>query len=134
MGDYFPIFLLLVIGVSVGTGIVTISYLLGPRKSSSEKCDTYECGITPVSDARGRFSIKFYLIAILFVVFDVEIIYLIPWSVVFKKFLKNGLGFFLIAELAIFMCILLAGFIYVWRAGNLDWEGSFLDSEDNKDA
>jgi NADH-quinone oxidoreductase subunit A len=90
--------------------------LLGPRRPYNDKLTTYECGIDPVGSARERFSVKFYLVAMLFIVFDIEIVFLYPWAVIL-----NSLGLFGLVEMFFFLGILLIGLLYVWKKGGLEW-------------
>ncbi|TAE30023.1 MAG: NADH-quinone oxidoreductase subunit A [Cytophagales bacterium] len=115
--DYLPVFvqLLLALGFIVTTMIVTHS--IGPKRKSQKKDDPFECGIPVVGDARTPISIKYFLIAILFVLFDVEVIFMYPWAVNFKQ-----LGWFGFVEMVLFMGLLLAGFYYIIRKGILKWE------------
>ncbi|MFH1538348.1 MAG: NADH-quinone oxidoreductase subunit A [bacterium] len=119
--DYIPILLNIVIAVGLAGALLLLTHLLGPRKFSEEKLDTYECGVPPIGSARLRFSVKFYLIAVLFVIFDIEAIFLYPWGVIFKRLLVQG-GSFIFIEALVFIGILLAGLAYVWKKGALDWD------------
>ncbi|HSJ14869.1 MAG TPA: NADH-quinone oxidoreductase subunit A [Longimicrobiales bacterium] len=114
---YVPILILL--GVSLGNAVVLVglSHMVSPFRPTSVKQAAYESGMTPLGDARERFSVKFYLVAILFIVFDIETVYLIPWGVLFRE-----LGIFGFIEMVIFMTVLLVGFIYVWKKGALQWD------------
>lgn len=114
---YFPIFVLIFLVTGVALLILALSYLLGRRAPTQEKLSTYECGVEPIGDARGRFSVKFYLIAILFIIFDIEVVFLYPWAVIYKK-----LGLFGLVEMGIFILILLAGYFYIIKKGALKWE------------
>lgn len=114
---YFPIFALIFLVTGVAILIVGLSYLLGRRAPTKEKLAPYECGVQPIGDARGRFSVKFYLIAILFIIFDIEVVFLYPWAVIYKKLKLFGL-----IEMAIFLLILLAGYFYLIKKGALKWE------------
>jgi NADH-quinone oxidoreductase subunit A len=98
-------------------GILILSWLFGPRRYRKEKFDTYECGVPYIKTARERYSVKFYLIAIFFILFDIEIAFLIPWAINLKK-----LGFTVFVEVLIFILILVAGLIYLWKKGALEWE------------
>lgn len=103
-------------------GVVVLTFfglgrLLGPRNPTAIKLTTFECGNEPSGSAWGRFSVKFYLTAILFIVFDVEVVFMYPWAVLFRR-----LGWFGFAEMAIFIAILTVGLLYVWRRGALEWE------------
>src|SRR5690349_24720856 len=103
-------------GAVVGIGGVIMGSLLGPRKPSPEKSAPYECGMPPVGDARERQSVKFYLVAMIFLLFDIEVAFLYPWAMALR-----GLGWNAFLQLLIFMALLLAGYVYVWRKGVLDW-------------
>lgn len=117
MVTWFPVALMIVIcGVVVGV-MVSISRVLGPKRPSAVKGEAFECGNPPSGTAWGRFSVRFYLTAILFLVFDVEIIFLYPWAVEVRK-----LGMFGLVEALIFIAILLVGLIYAWQRGALDWD------------
>jgi NADH-quinone oxidoreductase subunit A len=109
------IFLLLVVGTAVV--MLLASYCLGPRRPWRVKSTTYECGVPLLSTSRERFSVKFYLVAILFVLFDIETVFLIPWAVEFRK-----LGVFGMLEMFIFMAVLVLGLLYAWRRGGLEWD------------
>jgi NADH-quinone oxidoreductase subunit A len=113
---YLPILLMvLVAGAFAAVGLL-ISWIMGPSKPDASKDSPYECGVPPVGDARERYSIRFYVIAMLFIVFDLETVFLFPWAVIFRQ---EALFFFL--EMVVFLGILLVGYIYVWRMGALDW-------------
>jgi len=117
LGAYLPIILLVIIAICFGLGSVIVSSLVGPKKPSPVKLQPYECGCEPVGSARERFSIKFYLIAMLFILFDIECVFLYPWAVLFKR-----LGTFGLVEMGVFIVILFVGYIYVWKKGALEWE------------
>jgi NADH-quinone oxidoreductase subunit A len=117
MEQYTPILILLVISVVLSLGLVFLSHILGPKRYDKGKFTTFECGMPLFSDAKRRISIKFYLVAILFLIFDLEAAFLYPWAVLFKK-----LGFFGFIEMLIFILILVVGLIYAWKAGALEWQ------------
>lgn len=114
---YLPILVLIFIALAFATGSVIFSRLIGQKKPSAVKLAPYECGMPPVGSARERVSVKFYIIAMLFIIFDIEAVFLYPWAVVFKR-----LGLFGLAEMGVFIAILLVGFAYVWKKGALEWE------------
>jgi NADH-quinone oxidoreductase subunit A len=114
---YLPIFLFLFVGFIVGCVPLLLNILLAPRKYDEEKISPYECGFEPFEDARIQFDVRFYLVAILFIIFDLEIAFLLPWSIVF-----NNLGFDVFIGMFLFLLILIVGFIYEWKKGALDWE------------
>jgi len=114
---YLPILVLIFISLAFAMGSVVFSRLIGQKKPSVVKLSPYECGMPPVGSARDRVSIKFYIIAMLFIIFDIEAVFLYPWAVIFKR-----LGLFGLAEMGVFIAILLVGFAYVWKKGALEWE------------
>jgi len=103
--------------VGLGVAILTVSRLLGPRRPFPEKLDAYECGVPVISSPRQRLSVHFYLVAILFILFDIETVFLIPWAVLFRKLAVPGL-----VEMGIFLGVVGFGLVYVWRRGALEWE------------
>jgi NADH-quinone oxidoreductase subunit A len=115
-GDYVPILIHAGAVVLIGAALLLLSVFVGVKRPTREKLSPYECGIPPVGDARERFSISFYLIGMLFILFDVEVAFLYPWAVVFKEL--SWFGFW---AMFLYLAILLAGFIYVWKKGALDW-------------
>ena len=122
LGVYLPILVLVAIAAIFGLASVTLSSLIGPKKPSLVKLMPYECGNEPIGTARERFSVKFYLIAMLFILFDIEAVFLYPWAVMFKPFIAAGLGAFIFIEMLVFIAILFVGYIYIWKKGALEWE------------
>src|SRR3954468_18295575 len=119
--DYLPILLMFIVAAGFAVGNVLLSQLVGQRKSTRTKLMPYECGKDPVGSARERFSVKFYLIAMIFILFDIEVIFLIPWAVVFKTFAASGYRNLVYVEMMIFVALLLVGYIYVVKKGAFDW-------------
>ena len=117
---YIPVLILMLMAAAVGGLVVVVSALIGKGTPNKRKDMPFECGVPPVGDARHRFSVRFYLVAILFLLFDVEAIFFFPWAVVFKKFL--AINTFILLEMAFFVAILLVGYFYVLRKGALEWE------------
>ena len=117
LGDYLPILLFIFVATVIGVALLTIGWALGPKRPGSEKLSPYECGFEAFEDARMRFDVRYYLVAILFIIFDLEIAFLFPWAVVFKDI---GLGS--IVAMAVFLGILVIGFVYEWKKGALEWE------------
>jgi NADH-quinone oxidoreductase subunit A len=115
--SYLPILILLFVVIGFAISNVIISALVGRNKPSAEKLSPYECGIEPIGDARERFSVKFYLIAMMFVIFDIEVVFLYPWAVAYKSLALFGL-----IEMAIFILILFVGYAYIWKRGGFEWE------------
>ncbi|MGA2197560.1 MAG: NADH-quinone oxidoreductase subunit A [Bryobacteraceae bacterium] len=113
---YFPVLVQALLAMALAAGLLTASYLLGKRVRNKVKDMPYESGIVPTGDARQRFSVKFYLVAMLFILFDIEAIFLYPWAVVFRD-----LGMAGFVEMLIFVVLILSGFFYIWKKGALDW-------------
>ena len=120
MTGWGGILLLGVIGIGFGIVSVLLSKLLGPRNPTPEKLAPYECGMPPVGDARERQSVKFYLIAMIFLLFDIEVAFLYPWAMAMRQLSWPGL-----IQITVFFLILLVGYIYIWRKGVLDWGPEF---------
>jgi len=114
---YLPLVILFFLAVAIPLALVTIAGRAGPKRPTPKKHTPFESGVDPVGDARGRFSLKFFLIALLFLIFDVETVFVFPWAVLFRH-----LGWFGFIEMAIFLVIMLVGLFYVWRKGALEWE------------
>lgn len=115
--DYLPIAILLGVSTGLAIAMVTLGQILGPRKDTPEKLMPYESGMIPIGTAVRRMPVRFYLIAVLFVLFDIEVIFLLPYAVVLRK-----LGLFGLIEMLVFVMILLVGYVYVWKKGALEWE------------
>ena len=119
--NYLPIFIVFIVAAGFTFVSLIATHLIGPRIKNPVKMMPYESGVDPVGETRIRFSIRFFLIALLFIIFDIEIVFLYPWAVVFKDFLSNS-GAFIFFEMVVFLAILVFGFVYVWRNGALEWE------------
>ena len=115
--NYLPILVFLGIGLAVGAIAMTAGFVLGPRRPDAEKLSPYECGFEAFEDSRMKFDVRYYLVAILFIIFDLEIAFLFPWSVVLGE-----IGTFGLIAMAVFLGILVIGFIYEWKKGALEWE------------
>ncbi len=116
---YFPVLLQALLAMALAAGLLSVSYLLGKRVRNRIKDTPYESGIVPTGDARQRFSVKFYLVAMLFILFDIEAIFLYPWAVVYREFKMVAF-----VEMLVFVALILSGFFYMWRKGALDWSGA----------
>lgn len=114
---YFPILLFIFIALAFGVVTLVLSYLLQPKYPEPEKLSAYECGSEPFSDARMPFPVRYYIFAMLFVIFDIEVIFLYPWAVVFNK-----IGFIGLLEMLIFIGLFLVAYVYAWRKGALEWD------------
>ncbi|HQU15436.1 MAG: NADH-quinone oxidoreductase subunit A [Chromatiales bacterium 21-64-14] len=115
--NYLPILIFIAIGLLVGTIAITAGFILGPRKPDSAKLSAYECGFEAFEDSRMKFDVRYYLVAILFIIFDLEIAFLFPWAIVLHR-----IGLFGFMAMAMFLGILVIGFIYEWKKGALEWE------------
>jgi NADH-quinone oxidoreductase subunit A len=123
METYFPILMFVLVGIAIGVLPVAMGFLLAPSRPDPEKLSPYECGFEAFEDARMKFDVRYYLIAILFILFDLEIAFLFPWATIFKDIVANDsiklFGFF---EMLIFVVILVIGYVYAWAKGALEWE------------
>ncbi len=115
--DYFSIILFLAIALSLSLAFIVLNFILSPKKPDPEKLSAYECGFEPFDDSRMEFDVRFYLVAILFIIFDLEIAFLFPWAITL-----GNIGLLGFCSMMIFLFILTVGFIYEWKKGALDWE------------
>jgi NADH-quinone oxidoreductase subunit A len=115
--NYLPILLFIVVGLAFGCVPILLGWALGPNRPDPEKLSPYECGFEAFEDARMKFDVRYYLVAILFIIFDLEIAFLFPWAVVL-----NEIGWFGFVSMMVFLAILVVGFVYEWAKGALDWE------------
>jgi len=120
LAAYVPILIVMVLGTALALLLTGASIYLGPHRPTSAKLAPYECGIIPTTPARQRFPVKFYLMAMLFIVFDIETIFLYPWAVDLRG--RHGLGRFGLIEMFTFIAVLFVGLLYIWRKGALDWD------------
>jgi NADH-quinone oxidoreductase subunit A len=117
IAEYWPVLLFIAVAAGLGLVLLAVGMLAGPRRPGAEKLSPYECGFEAFEDARARFDVRYYLLAILFIIFDLEIAFLFPWAVVFKQ-----IGIVALIEMALFLLLLVIGFAYVWKKGALEWE------------
>ncbi|HQU80612.1 MAG TPA: NADH-quinone oxidoreductase subunit A [Azonexus sp.] len=123
MENYFPILMFVLVGVAVGVLPVAMGFLLAPSRPDPEKLSPYECGFEAFEDARMKFDVRYYLIAILFILFDLEIAFLFPWATIFKDIVAaESIKLFGFIEMLVFVAILVIGYIYAWAKGALEWE------------
>jgi NADH-quinone oxidoreductase subunit A len=115
---YFPVIVQTILAVLVAGALITLSFVLGKRVKNRVKDSPYECGMAPTGSARERFSVKFYLVAIVFILFDIEAVFLYPWAMVYRE-----LKMFAFFEMLLFIALVVCGFFYVWKKGALDWSG-----------
>ena len=113
---YFPVLVQMAIAFAIAAGLIAGSSLLGKRARSPQKDTPYECGMAPAGNAKERFSVKFYLVGMIFILFDIEAVFLYPWAVVYRE-----LKMFAFVEMFLFVVLVLCGFFYVWKKGALDW-------------
>jgi NADH-quinone oxidoreductase subunit A len=116
MESWLPILVMILLGAAFGAGSVLLSRLVGPKNPTPEKLAPYECGVPPVGDARERHSVKFYLVAMMFLLFDIEVAFLYPWAMALRDLRWTGY-----LQVLVFLAILFTGYVYVWRTGVLDW-------------
>jgi NADH-quinone oxidoreductase subunit A len=117
LAEYLPILLFVIIGIGFGVMPLLAGFVLGPQRPDDEKRSPYECGFEPFDDTKMKFDVRFYLVAILFIIFDLEIAFLFPWAVVL-----DDIGIFGLLAMFLFFAILVVGFIYEWKKGALEWE------------
>ncbi len=115
--NYLPVLLFMLVGGVLGVAVPLLGWFLGPKRPNAAKNSPYECGFEAFDDARAPFDVRYYLVAILFIIFDLETAFLVPWAVVFRRF-----GWFGMTAMGIFLGILVVGFIYEWKKGALEWE------------
>lgn len=115
--NYLPVLVFIGVGLTVGIVMVSLGFVLGTRRPDSEKLSPYECGFEAFEDARMKFDVRYYLVAILFIIFDLEIAFLFPWAIVLDKIGMVGL-----VAMTVFLGVLVVGFIYEWKKGALEWE------------
>jgi NADH-quinone oxidoreductase subunit A len=120
--DYLPIVILLAVSTFLGCLIVTLGHIVGPRRDTKLKAMPYESGMNPVGPAVRRMPVRFYLVAVLFILFDIEVVFFLPWAVVFNQFVKNGLGVFSLIEMFVFIGVLLIGYAYAWKTDSFEWQ------------
>jgi NADH-quinone oxidoreductase subunit A len=117
LAEYLPTLVFLIVAAGIGMSLIVIGNILGPKRPSAEKLSAYECGFNAFEDSRMQFDVRYYLVAILFIVFDLEIAFVYPWALIFRD-----LGVFGLIEMGIFLGLLVIGFVYVWKRGALEWE------------
>ncbi len=117
LAEYLPTLLFLIVATGIGIALIVIGNLVGPKRPTAEKLSPYECGFAPFEDARMQFDVRYYLIAIQFIIFDLEIIFIVPWTQVFMEIGARSL-----VTMGLFVGMLFLGFVYVWKRGALEWE------------
>ncbi len=117
MNEYIPVVIMLFLAAATAVGMLVATTLIGPKKKFADKMEPFECGSSPIVSPKLRFSVKFYLVALFFVIFDLETVFVYPWAVLFRD-----LGLFGFVEMMVFIGILAVGLVYVWRRGALEWQ------------
>ena len=119
---FMPILLVLAVAVVFAGLFLGVSFWMGPRRSTAVKDSTYECGIPVRGSTQIRFFVRFFLVALFFLLFDLEAVFLYPWVILYREFLQAGHGLFALGEMGAFVAVLLVGFVYVWKKGGLEWQ------------
>ncbi|MHB1022963.1 MAG: NADH-quinone oxidoreductase subunit A [Acidobacteriaceae bacterium] len=120
--NYLPLVLQILAAVGLGGGMIAASWVIGRHRNSRTKLAAYECGMEAIGDARGRFSVRFYMVAMLFILFDVEAVFMMPWAVIYRELPQiTGSRFFGFWEMLVYLGFVLVGFFYIWKKGILDW-------------
>lgn len=120
--NYIPLLIQIIVAVGLGCAMATVSWFIGRRRSSKIKLAAYECGIPAMGDARGRFSVRFYMVAMLFILFDVEAVFMLPWAIIYRQLPHiTGSRLFGFWEMLVYLGFVLVGFFYIWKKGILDW-------------
>jgi NADH-quinone oxidoreductase subunit A len=122
MEAYFPIAVLIVLATGLAVLVVILGHSFGPNRPTDEKLMPYESGMSPYGPGTRRQTVRFYLVAVLFILFDIEVIFFLPWAVVLREFVANSMGIFALVEMFVFIAILLVGYVYAWKKGALEWE------------
>ncbi|MBI4985752.1 MAG: NADH-quinone oxidoreductase subunit A [Rhodocyclales bacterium] len=121
--NYFPVLIFVLVGLAFGCVPILLGWLIAPNRPDSEKLSPFECGFAPFDEARSKFDVRYYLIAIIFILFDLEIAFLFPWAAIFKEIVATPeVKFFGFIEMLVFIAILVVGYVYAWAKGALDWE------------
>ncbi len=121
--NYFPILVFILVGVAIGVLPILLGWLVAPNRPDSEKLSPYECGFEAFEDARMKFDVRYYLIAIIFILFDLEIAFLFPWATIFKEIVETpAIKLFGFVEMMVFIAVLVVGYVYAWAKGALEWE------------
>ncbi len=120
--EYLPLLILVIVATGVGAIAIILPALLGPKRDNDQKLEPYESGIIPYADAKRRFPVKYYLVAMLFILFDIEVIFLYPWAAVLRSLRDDYSVLFALAPMGFFLFVLVVGLVYEWRKGALDWD------------
>jgi NADH-quinone oxidoreductase subunit A len=120
--EFLPLGIMFVLATALAFLVVALGHLFGPRRPSKRKAEAYESGMKPIGPGARRISVRFYLVAVLFILFDIEVVFFYPWAVVLRSYTEKGWGPYALAAMGIFVFVLLVGFIYEWKKGAMEWE------------
>jgi NADH-quinone oxidoreductase subunit A len=122
INEFIPLAILFILAIVLAILVVALGHLFGPRHPTERKSQPYESGMKPIGPGTRRISVRFYLVGVLFILFDIEIVFFLPWAVVLRTFVAQGLGIFAFIEMTIFIIILMVGYVYAWKKGAMEWE------------
>jgi NADH-quinone oxidoreductase subunit A len=122
INEFIPLAILFILAIGLAILVVALGHLFGPRRPMERKSQPYESGMKPIGPGTRRISVRFYLVAVLFILFDIEIVFFLPWAVVLRTFMAQSLGIFAFIEMTIFILILMVGYVYAWKKGAMEWE------------
>lgn len=120
--EFIPLAILFILAIGLALLVVALGHMFGPRRPTERKSQPYESGMKPIGPGTRRISVRFYLVAVLFILFDIEIVFFLPWAVVLRTFVEQSLGIFAFIEMTIFIVILMVGYVYAWKKGAMEWE------------
>jgi NADH-quinone oxidoreductase subunit A len=120
--EFIPLAILFILAIALAFLVIALGHLFGPRRPTERKAQPYESGMKPIGPGIRRVSVRFYLVAVLFILFDIEIVFFLPWAVVLRSFNANSLGIFAFIEMTIFILVLMVGYVYAWKKGAMEWE------------
>ena len=120
--EFLPLAILFILAIVLAFLVVALGHLFGPHRPTERKSQPYESGMKPIGPGTRRISVRYYLVAVLFILFDIEIVFFLPWAVVIRSFISQSLGIFAFIEMTIFIIILMVGYVYAWKKGAMEWE------------
>jgi len=120
--EFLPLGILFILATGLAILVAGLGHLFGPRRPTKRKSEPYESGMQPIGPGTRRISVRFYLVAVLFILFDIEVVFFLPWAVILRSFAEEGWGVYALAVMSIFVFVLLVGFVYEWKKGALEWE------------
>jgi NADH-quinone oxidoreductase subunit A len=122
INEFLPLGILFILATLLAFIVIGLGHLFGPRRPSKRKGEAYESGMRPIGPGTRRISVRFYLVAVLFILFDIEVVFFLPWAVILRSYAAKGWGVYALAVMSIFVIVLLVGFIYEWKKGGMEWE------------